>query len=206
MGRQRGNGEGRRCSTPVPTHAGAPGTNPTLGEPGEEDEGGRGRSWTGRVAGVDRGRRRKQTLAEGFFMSDVKDTIRETVEKNRVVLFMKGTEELPPVRLLGPRGRRSSRSAASSSRTSTSSPTRRSARASRSSRAGRPSRRCTSTGSSSAAATSSSSSTSPASSRSSSRPRAEPAGSSVRAAAEAGRVVPVAACRARSSRTGSPAR
>jgi monothiol glutaredoxin len=28
-------------------------------------------------------------------MSDVKDTIRETVEKNRVVLFMKGTKSFP---------------------------------------------------------------------------------------------------------------
>jgi monothiol glutaredoxin len=28
-------------------------------------------------------------------MSDVKDTIRETVEKNRVVLFMKGTKNFP---------------------------------------------------------------------------------------------------------------
>lgn len=28
-------------------------------------------------------------------MSDIKDTIRETVEKNRVVLFMKGTKSFP---------------------------------------------------------------------------------------------------------------
>lgn len=31
----------------------------------------------------------------GAGMSDIQDTIRETVEKNRVVLFMKGTKNFP---------------------------------------------------------------------------------------------------------------
>ena len=85
----------------------------------------------------------------------IQDIISEQVKSNRVVLYMKGTPQVPAMRLFGDRGRDSQALRRDGfSRRRRPRRRRRSARASRITRTGRPFRSSTSTASSSAAATS----------------------------------------------------